>query len=253
MNNNELLKKVLENKKVPGHIAVIMDGNGRWAQQKSKSRLSGHREGIKSVRAVTKVCGDLGVKHLTLYTFSTENWYRPEEEVTALMKLLMTTISGEMKDLNKNNIKVTVIGNLEDLPEKARKSMETGVKLTQNNTGLNLNLALSYGGRQEIIKAVKSISLDVSRGAIDPESVDETLFISRLYTADLPDPDFLIRTGGEKRISNFLLWQSAYTELYLSPVFWPDFREKELLEAILDFQMRERRFGKTSSQVLENK
>lgn len=253
MSYTELLDNAIKNRNIPAHIAVIMDGNGRWAQLKSKSRLSGHREGIKSVRAVTRVCGDLGVKHLTLFTFSTENWYRPKEEVSALMKLLMTTISGELKELDRNNIKITTIGNLSDLPEKARQSMETGIELTRNNTGMNLNLALSYGGRQEILRAVNSLTRDVSEGKIKPGSVNEKIFSSQLYTTDLPDPDLLIRTGGEKRISNFLLWQTAYTELYLSPVFWPDFREKELLEAVLDFQTRERRFGKTSSQILENK
>jgi len=253
MNITELFNKVHGNENIPSHIAIIMDGNGRWAQTKSKSRLSGHREGIKSVRAVTRVCGDLGVKHLTLYTFSTENWLRPKKEVSALMTLLMTTIRGEIKDLHKNNIRVTTIGRLEDLPESARKSMEDGRKLTKNNTGLNLNLALSYGSRQEIVRAVKSISQDSVAGKISVDQIDENLLSSKLNTADMPDPDLLIRTGDEKRLSNFLLWQVAYAELYLSPVFWPDFRKKELLEAVMEYQARERRFGKISSQISENK
>lgn len=253
MNNTELFKKVKDTKPLPAHIAIIMDGNGRWAQARSRSRLAGHREGIQSVREVTRVCGDLGVKHLTLFTFSTENWARPEDEVSALMKLLMTTIKGEIKDLNKNNIRVTTIGNLKDLPSSARKSMEKGVELTKNNTGLNLNLALSYGGRAEILNAVKILSEKALQNKISVDDIDEKLFNEQLFTAKMPDPDLLIRTGGESRISNFLLWQCAYTELYMSPVFWPEFREKELLQAILDFQNRERRFGKTSSQVSEKK
>lgn len=253
MNNTDLLNKILANRNIPDHIAIIMDGNGRWAQVKSRSRLAGHREGIESVREVTRVCGDIGVKHLTLFTFSTENWLRPEEEVSALMKLLMTTIRGEINDLNKNKVRVTAIGNLKDLPSTARKSVEKAIDKTRDNSGLNLNLALSYGSRQEIVQAVKLISEDISKGEYQVDNIDENLVISKLYTANLPDPDLLIRTGGEKRISNFLLWQSAYTELYLSPVFWPDFRERELLEAILDYQLRERRFGKISSQISEDR
>ena len=226
-----------------------MDGNGRWAKERNQNRVAGHREGINSVREVTRVAGDIGVKHLTLYTFSKENWNRPKMEVSALMKLLLRTIQSEIESLHKNNVRFSTIGNLYDLPDDARKGMLKGVEKTRNNTGLNLNLALSYGGRQEIVNAVRLIAENVKSGSTLPEEIGEEMISSNLYTASMEDPDLLIRTGGENRISNFLLWQAAYTELYITDTYWPDFREQQLLEAIIEFQSRERRFGKVSEQI----
>ncbi len=248
---SRLNKNIILENNLPKHIAIIMDGNGRWAKKRSLPRLAGHREGIRSVREITRVCGEIGVKHLTLYTFSTENWNRPKTEVSALMDLLLRTIRGEVASLNKNNVKLTIIGNIDDLPEKARKGILEGIELTHNNTGLNLNLALSYGSRQEILHAVKFLCADIQAGKLQVSDISEKTFARHLYTANIPDPELLIRTGGELRISNFLLWQAAYTELYASPVYWPDFRENELFEAIRDYQKRERRFGLTSEQLTE--
>ena len=234
---------------IPKHIAIIMDGNGRWAKEHSLPRIAGHKEGIDSVRAITKECGDIGVKHLSLYTFSSENWHRPKNEVKALMRLLLLTIRREIKDLNKNNVRLSTIGNMDDLPDDARKGMEEGLKITENNSGLNLILALSYGGRQEILKMVQSIAIKAVNGEIEPEKLSEGDIINELDTAKIPDPDLLIRTGGEQRISNFLLWQIAYSEIYVTNTYWPEFREKELLDAVADFQYRERRFGHISEQL----
>jgi undecaprenyl diphosphate synthase len=244
MNIKELTELIRKNANLPKHIAIIMDGNGRWAEQQSLPRFAGHREGINSVRAITRICGEIGIKHLTLYTFSKENWARPQMEVSALMKLLLTSIRKEIKNLHENNVKLTTIGAFQDLPESARKGIEEGIKLTKNNTGLNLNLALSYGSRQEIIQAIKHIAkmIDLDKLKIDDINIEQ--FEKLLYTNEMPDPDFLIRTGGEFRISNFLLWQIAYTEIYVTDAYWPAFREKKLLEAILEFQSRERRYGK---------
>jgi undecaprenyl diphosphate synthase len=233
----------------PRHIAIIMDGNGRWAKQRGLPRVMGHREGIKSVREIVEACGELGVEVLTLYTFSTENWRRPKDEVSALMKLLLKTIQKEIRELIHNNIRLTVIGNLEHLPDAARKSMETAIEKTRSNTGLNLNLALSYGSREELVHAVKRIALQVANGELDPNAVSSQTIQNNLYTAGMPDPDLLIRTSGEFRISNFLLWQLAYTEIFITDVLWPDFRKPDLLKAIEDFQKRERRFGKVSEQL----
>jgi len=249
--------KTLENKHkqvtaggvIPQHIAIIMDGNGRWAKERNLPRIYGHNEGINSVREVTRECGQLGVKVLTLYTFSVENWRRPRREVSALMNLLLETIRKEVDELNQNNVRLTMIGRVADIPPQPLQGLQEGVAKTRHNTGLNLNLALSYGGRQEIIDAVRGISRQVKQGKLQPEQIDEALFSSHLYTAGKPDPDLLIRTSGELRISNFLLWQLAYTEIYITPVYWPDFRQRELLDAILDYQRRERRFGKTSEQL----
>ena len=240
-----------ELKTIPRHIAIIMDGNGRWAKERGLPRIAGHREGINSVREITKICGEIGVKYLTLYTFSTENWSRPKKEVKALMTLLLSTIKKEIKELHKNDVKFSTIGDISILPKGTVKGIKEGEKLTFNNSGLNLILALNYGSRQEIIAAVNNIVLDIKKGSLESNSIDENIFSSYLYTNNCPDPDLLIRTSGELRISNFLLWQSAYTEMYLTNTYWPSFRENELFTAIVDFQNRERRFGKTSEQ-LEN-
>ena len=234
---------------IPNHIAIIMDGNGRWAKEKGLPRIAGHREGINSVRDITRICGEIGVKYLTLYTFSTENWNRPKKEVNALMNLLLSTIKMEVKELHKNNVKFSTIGDLSFLPKNTENGLKEGMDLTRNNTGLNLILALNYGSRKEIIDSVIEIANKVKSGEIDSNLINETLFSSFLYTKNYPDPDFLIRTSGELRISNFLLWLCAYTEMYLTNTYWPSFREEDLFKAILDFQSRERRYGKISEQV----
>ena len=251
MPKKDIEDSIIDKKNIPKHIAIIMDGNGRWAKAHSLPRIAGHKEGISSVRAITKKCGDIGVKHLSLYTFSSENWRRPKNEVKALMRLLLSTIRHEIKDLNKNNVRLTTIGNMNDLPDDARKGMEEGLKITENNSGLNLILALSYGGRQEILKMVQSMARRAVNGEIEPEKINEDNIIGELDTAKIPDPDLLIRTGGEKRISNFLLWQIAYSEIYVTDTSWPEFREKQLLDALADFQDRERRFGHISEQLDE--
>tara|TARA_Y100001970_G_scaffold269909_1_gene363147 strand:- start:254 stop:994 length:741 start_codon:yes stop_codon:yes gene_type:complete len=234
---------------IPSHIAIIMDGNGRWAKEKGLPRIAGHKEGINSVRDITRICGEIDVEYLTLYTFSTENWNRPKKEVNALMSLLLSTIKKEVKELHKNNVKFSTIGDLSFLPDNTENGLKEGMDLTKDNTGLNLILALNYGSRQEIIDSVINISNKVKSGEIDIDEIDETLFSSFLYTKNYPDPDLLIRTSGELRISNFLLWQCAYTEMYLTNTYWPSFREDELFKAIQDFQNRERRYGKISEQV----
>ena len=244
MNKEELRELIKKDANLPVHIAIIMDGNGRWAKQRSLPRFAGHREGINSVREITRICGEIGIKHLTLYTFSKENWARPQTEVSALMKLLLTSIRKEINNLDKNNVKLTTIGAFEDLPKSARKGIEEGIEITKDNTGLNLNLALSYGSRQEIMQAIQHIAKMVDLGKLKADDISQEHFEDLLYTNNMPDPDLLIRTGGEFRVSNFLLWQIAYTEIYVTNAYWPAFREKELLEAIVEFQSRERRFGK---------
>lgn len=234
---------------LPRHIAIIMDGNGRWAKQRGLPRIAGHQAGVTSVRDVVEACGQLGIKILTLYAFSKENWRRPKREVMALMRLLRKTVKEEIGELMKNNVKLTAIGNLEDLPKRVRESLQGGIELTKNNTGLVLNLALSYSGRKEIIDAVKAILQAFQKGRINPENLNEELFSQYLYTAGLPDPDLLIRTSGELRVSNFLLWQLAYTEIYVTDVLWPDFRRRDLYQAIEAYQRRERRFGMVSEQI----
>lgn len=246
MNTKELRELIIKNENIPAHIAIIMDGNGRWAKQRSLPRFAGHREGINSVREITRICGEIGIKHLTLYTFSTENWARPKAEVSALMQLLLTSIRKEIKNLHENNVRLTTIGAFQDLPKSARKGIEEGIEITKNNTGLNLNLALSYGSRQEIMQAIKHIAEMVASGKLKIDDIDQEQFEKLLYTNNIPDPDLLIRTGGEFRVSNFLLWQIAYTEIFVTNTYWPAFREKELLEAIVEFQSRERRFGKVA-------
>ena len=236
-------KEEIRPRRVPQHIAIIMDGNGRWAKQRGLPRISGHREGINSVREIVRACGDLGVKILTLYTFSSENWRRPRREVSALMRLLLITINREVADLNRNNVRLMVIGRIEDLPERPRQGILRGIEQLKSNTGLLLNLALSYGGRQEILDAVNRIGQEKKTG------VTEEQFSKYLYTAQIPDPELLIRTSGELRLSNFLLWQLAYTEIYVTDVLWPDFRRPQLLEAMAAYESRERRFGRVSEQL----
>jgi undecaprenyl diphosphate synthase len=234
---------------IPRHIAIIMDGNGRWAKAKSLPRAMGHREGVRSVRDIVEVCGELGVSYLTLYAFSTENWRRPVSEVSMLMRLLVSSLRQELDDLEKNNVRLLTIGDLAKLPAETRDAMEDAKVRTAGNTGLTLVLALSYSGRWDLLESMKSIASDVAAGRTAPGQIDERLIDSRLSTAGIPDPDLLIRTSGEFRISNFLLWQLAYTEIYIGECLWPEFRRKQLYEAIRDFQKRERRFGQTSEQL----
>ncbi|MBN8588581.1 MAG: isoprenyl transferase [Rhodothermia bacterium] len=236
----QLLKKQGE---IPEHIAIIMDGNGRWAKKQGWKRVFGHREGINSVRDITEACAQLGVKYLTLYTFSTENWNRPQEEVRALMELLVNTIRKEVPVLDKNNIRVNTIGDQEALPPLARKEMDEAIEITQKNTGMMLTLALSYSGRQELVEATQKIAQKVVNGTLPPESINAEVISAHLYTALMPDPSLMIRTGGEMRVSNFLLWQIAYTEFFITETYWPDFRRAALYEAIAAFQQRDRRFG----------
>jgi len=234
---------------IPNHIAIIMDGNGRWAKSRLLPRVAGHKEGINSVREITRVCGEIGVKHLTLFTFSKENWKRPRSEVNALMSLLLKTINIEVKALHKNNVKFNIIGDLKSLPKATVDGLSNGIRLTDSNTGLKLCLAINYGSRQEIIETVQTIAKKALSKELSINEINEELISDLLYTSGIPDPDLLIRTSGEYRLSNFLLWQSAYTEIYMTETFWPVFREEELLNAIYNFQLRERRFGKVSSQI----
>jgi undecaprenyl diphosphate synthase len=243
------MKEKINLSKLPQHIAIIMDGNGRWAQKKGEMRIFGHHNGVVAVRETTEAAAELGVKYLTLYAFSTENWSRPKEEVDALMELLVSTISDEVKTLSKNNIRLKTIGDLESLPSKCYEELMTAVETTKNNTRMTLILALSYSAKWEITNAVKKICKKVQNSELTIEQIDQDVISSNLCTSEFPDPALLIRTSGEYRISNFLLWQLAYTELYFTKKLWPDFRKKDLYEAILDFQKRERRFGKTSAQV----
>ncbi|MED5433793.1 MAG: isoprenyl transferase [Candidatus Neomarinimicrobiota bacterium] len=247
--NNRLRDKVFSNGDLPRHIAIIMDGNGRWARLKNKPRAHGHREGINSVREIVQVCGEIGISHLTLYTFSSENWSRPKSEVSAIMKLLLSTIKKEIDNLHKNNVKLSTIGNINDLPNDTRKNIMDGIAKTQNNSGLNLILALSYGSRQELIRAFKRIGKKIQSSEIVPDDINENLIGKELYSKDIPDPDLLIRTGGEFRLSNFLLWQAAYSELLITDKHWPDFREEALLNGIYEYQNRQRRFGQTAEQI----
>jgi undecaprenyl diphosphate synthase len=246
------MKEQIDLSKIPQHIAIIMDGNGRWAKKRGAMRVFGHQNAIKAVRDTTEACAELGVKHLTLYAFSTENWSRPKFEVDALMRLLIKTIGGEMSTLMDNQIRLSTIGDTASLPAKAQKELQKAIETTKDNTGLNLILALSYSGRWEILNATQLIAQDVGQGKVNIADIDAQLFSKYLNTTHIPDPELLIRTSGEMRISNFLLWQLAYSEIYFSPILWPDFRREHLLEAILDFQQRERRFGLTSEQITQN-
>ena len=245
----ESFRSKLNRNNIPEHIAIIMDGNGRWAAQHGKPRVMGHENGVESVRAVVEGAGEIGVKHLTLYAFSTENWDRPKEEVEALMGLLVHAIEAETESLMKNNVSLSVIGDINAMPEKVREKLNGCVNFLKGNTGLNLILALSYSGQWDILNAVKSLVNDAVNKTIEPETINNKLFKSYLSTSIVPDPELLIRTSGEFRISNFLLWQIAYSELYFTEKLWPDFRKEDLFEAIFDFQNRERRFGKTSEQL----
>ena len=235
--------------KLPGHIAIIMDGNGRWAKQKGLFRAAGHEEGTKAVRDVVEGCAEMGVKNLTLYAFSTENWNRPKLEVDTLMRLLVSSLKKEIKTLQDNNIKLNSIGNISNLPKKARRELEDVIEKTSGNSHMVLTLALSYGSREELTHCIRQIADKVKSGELNTEAVDESVINEHLYTQNLPDVDLLIRTSGEQRISNFLLWQIAYAELYFTKILWPDFRKKDLYEAIYNYQNRERRFGKTSEQL----
>jgi len=226
-----------------------MDGNGRWAKMKGKPRVFGHKNGVTSVKDAIEGCGELGVKYLTLYAFSTENWNRPKLEVKTLMGLLVSTLKDELKSLLENNIRLIAIGTISNLPDKAQRELQEVIKKTVNNDGLTLTLALSYGSREEIINVIRNISKKIVNNRLKAEEIDEKIINNHLYTFSLPDVDFLIRTSGEKRISNFLLWQIAYAELYFTNTLWPDFRKENLYKAILDYQNRERRFGKTSEQI----
>lgn len=240
---------IINKDNLPKHIAIIMDGNGRWAKEKGKLRVFGHEHGAKTVRKIVEACGTLGVEHLTLYTFSTENWNRPKLEVETLMRLLVSSLKKELKTLVKNNIKLKAIGSIDNLPSMAQKELLEVIEKTKNNLGMTLTLALSYGSREELKNAVVQISTKVKNNIISPDSIDESIINNHLYTHDLPDVDLLIRTSGERRISNFLLWQIAYAELYFTDTLWPDFTKENLCEAIVNYQNRERRFGKTSEQL----
>jgi undecaprenyl diphosphate synthase len=247
------LKKEIDLTLLPAHIAIIMDGNGRWAKKRGLDRFYGHKEGVVSVRKIVEAAGELGIKYLTVYTFSTENWNRPQEEIDALMSLMVSAIQQETPDLMENNVRLSAIGDLDRIPEHTRRNLEASMNETAQNTGLNLILALSYSSRWELTEAVKNISREVKSGKINLENINEKTIVNFLNTKNIPDPDLLIRTGGEKRISNYLLWQLAYAELYFTNVFWPEFREENLYEAILDYQARERRFGKTSEQLSQSR
>lgn len=244
------MKENIDKSNLPQHIAVIMDGNGRWAKKQGAMRIFGHHHGIKSVRDTVEGCVELGVKYLTLYTFSTENWGRPKLEVDGIMQLLIKTIGEEVPDLHKNNVRLKAIGDIESLPKGAKKKLKDSIELTQNNTGLTLTLALSYSGKWEIVQATRQLAEKVKNGTLAVEEITEELFAKHLATEDAPDVDLMIRTGGDHRISNYLLWQIAYAELYfMDDLFWPEFRREHLFEAIEHYQQRERRFGKTSEQV----
>lgn len=243
------LKNSIHIKSLPKHLAIIMDGNGRWAKQQGMMRAFGHENGTKSVREVVEASAELGIENLTLYAFSTENWNRPRLEVQTLMKLLVSSLKKEIDTLQKNNIKLSAIGNLNTLPKKVHKELTEVINNTKQNTRMTLTLALSYGSREEIINTVKEISIKVKNNIISPENIEESIINEHLYTQNLPDVDLLIRTSGEQRISNFLLWQIAYAELYFTDILWPDFTKQHLYEAIIEYQKRERRFGKTSEQL----
>ena len=241
--------------RIPRHVAIIMDGNGRWAKAHGHERSFGHENGVVTVRKITEIASELGVEYLTLYTFSTENWHRPQAEVDLLMHLVVTSIEQQTPDLIKNNVRLTAIGDLQRMPQFARERLERCFDDTSHCTGLVLCLALSYSARWELVEACCHIAQEAQHGTLDPASIDDTVLASHLATASMPDPDLLIRTGGDLRISNYLLWQIAYSELYFTEKYWPDFTQQDFVEAIIDYQQRERRYGKTSEQIqtTENK
>jgi undecaprenyl diphosphate synthase len=245
----KLQKELKDSGEIPAHVAVIMDGNGRWARKRGLPRAAGHKIGVESVRDIVEACSQLGVKYLTLYTFSTENWKRPKDEVSTLMRILLRSLKNETDELHNNDVKLTTIGDISSLPEQVQVQLKEAMDKTRNNKKMTLNLALSYSGRWELIEAVKSIAEHLHKGKLKISDINEQLIAGQLTTKDMPDPDLLIRTSGEFRVSNFLLWQIAYTEFYISGSLWPDFRRKQLYEAIRNFQGRERRFGKVSEQL----
>ena len=244
--HQEQLKKAGE---IPNHIAIIMDGNGRWAKKRGLPRVAGHRKGVETVREIVEACAEIGVKYLTLYTFSTENWKRPKDEVSTLMRLLLKSLKERLDELNRNDIKLTCIGNIESLPQQVQRQLFEDIERTKNNKRMTLNLALSYSGRWEMIKAIKDVVKKVSEGEINPNDISEETISDSLDTKNIPDPDLVIRTSGEFRVSNFLLWQIAYSEFVIMDIFWPDFSKQYLYESIKKFQKRERRFGKVSEQL----
>lgn len=243
------MKELVDIEKLPQHIAIIMDGNGRWAKKKGAKRVFGHQNAIKAVRETTETCAELGVKYLTLYAFSTENWNRPKLEVSALMRLLVSTIRKETKTLIKNDVRLHAIGNLDALPKDCQKELREAIEITKNNNRMTLTLALSYSGRWDMLEAAKKLMTAAQQGVLKPEELDDRVFSNHLSTVGMPDPELLIRTSGELRISNFLLWELAYAELFFTDLLWPDFRKEHLIEAIQSYQSRERRFGKTSEQI----
>ncbi|GAA0717321.1 isoprenyl transferase [Aquimarina litoralis] len=249
MHFKKMIDKEQLNSNIPEHVAIIMDGNGRWAKKKGLFRAVGHENGTKAVREAVEASAEIGIKYLTLYAFSTENWNRPKLEVETLMKLLVNSLKKEISTLQKNNIRLNAIGNLQALPQKARKELLEVIEKTKDNTHMTLSLALSYGSREELIKTIQEISNKVKNDVLSPHLINEAVINEHLYTKNLPDVDLLIRTSGEQRISNFLLWQIAYAELYFTEILWPDFKKEDLIEAILNYQQRERRFGKTSEQL----
>lgn len=244
-----LIKQLKSGGNIPNHIAIIMDGNGRWAQNKNLPRAAGHKRGVETVRTMVQACINLGVKYLTLYTFSTENWKRPQKEISMLMRLMVKSLQNETNELNENNVRIITVGDTESLPKVVQDELKEAKEITKKNDALVLNLALSYSGRWEILNAVKKISQKYADGKIDLDDINEEFFAKNLTTADMPDPDLMIRSGGEHRISNFLIWQIAYSELYVSNVLWPDFKCENLIHAIEDYQNRERRFGLISQQL----
>ena len=245
------LKDQIDRNRLPQHVAIIMDGNGRWAKQNGKERTFGHKNALKAVRSSVESCRELGIKYLTLYAFSTENWNRPKLEVAFLMTLLSSAIKAEMKELHENNVRINIIGDLSKLPSKARKDLEKAIEFTKDNTGCVLNLALNYGAKEELLNAIKNIAHLHKESEVSLEEITEELVENNLYTHDMPMVDLMIRTSGETRISNFMLWQIAYAELYFTPVLWPDFLHENFYDAILNYQGRERRFGKTSEQLTD--
>lgn len=245
----KLIEGVKSKGNIPNHIAIIMDGNGRWAKKRNLPRIAGHHRGVETVRQIVEACASLGVKILTLYAFSTENWKRPKEEVSTLMRLMVKSLKSETDELHKNKIKLISIGDSKSLPDIVRRELNSAIEKTSHNDKMILNLALSYSGRWELVEAVKTISKEVLAGNLDPDQINEQTVESNLTTAGLPEPDLMIRTSGEFRISNFLLWQLAYSEIFISDVLWPEFRSKHLIEAVIDYQKRERRFGLVSEQL----
>lgn len=250
--DKKLQERLLQTGQIPPHVAIIMDGNGRWAQKRGLPRIAGHHEGVNSVRDIVEACGQLGVKYLTLYAFSTENWKRPEDEVSLLMRLLLKALKDEKDRLHQNEVQLKVIGEIATLPQDVQDELLDGIEVMKRNTGLTLILALSYSGRWDITNAVKRMYDDIQAGMLKKEDISEKIITSYLSTKDYPDPDLLIRTSGELRISNFLLWQLAYSELFISQEYWPAFRRKDLYAAVADYQRRERRFGMVSEQVQKN-